>query len=205
MSRNLLYLFIYGIVLGAGPCLGFCIPILVPYFVARQNTLKESLKAYLVFSFWKIIGYIIFMFTFVLGLVFLQNILFNAKVVLAFFLIFLGITIMFMGKKHSGICNFINSGKVKNVGLIGILIGLSPCLPLIGIADYVSLIARTHVEVLIYAVVFGIGTTISPVIFFVLIASGVSQKIINSEKRVFITRIIVGIFLVILGSMMVFR
>ena len=202
MSSNLWYLFIYGIALGAGPCLGFCIPILVPYFVARQNTILESLKAYCIFSFWKIIGYIIFMFTFVLGAVLLQKILFNTKIVLAVFLIILGISIIFMGKKHSSICKFINSGQVKNIGVIGLLIGLSPCLPLIGIADYVALIAKSNIEVLICAIVFGIGTIISPVILFVLIASGISQKIVNNEKRIFIAKLVCGIFLVFLGGIM---
>ena len=206
MKENLYYLFISGLILGSGPCLSLCAPILVSYTAIHKKTLKDSFFSYLVFSLCKLSGYAILgafcalgvkIITSPLGAKYLDSI----YLILGCFIVLIGTTtIFYRGEKFTLICNWLNKGNIRNVGVLGLLIGFTPCLPLLGILNYIIIIAENIPQAITFSLVFGLGTVISPLFLLVMI----SGKLVNqfSKNNIFKTviRIICGLVLLLLGG-----
>ncbi|MCX5681055.1 MAG: sulfite exporter TauE/SafE family protein [Candidatus Omnitrophica bacterium] len=167
MKENLYYLFVSGLVLGSGPCLGFCGPFLLAYTAAYKASIRQSFFSYLIFSGGRLVSYAAWGLVCVLAVAFFQSpgLAKYTRViycVLGGFIIFLGLAIL-LGKNNffKKACEVIHQGNVRNVGVAGFLAGLSPCLPLIGILNYVALIAKSPSEAMLFLLVFGLGTVIS--------------------------------------------
>ncbi|MFO8053337.1 MAG: sulfite exporter TauE/SafE family protein [Candidatus Omnitrophota bacterium] len=209
MAHNLYYLFVSGIVLGSGPCLAFCAPLLASYFAAFKKGFQKSLISYLIFSASKIISYII------LALIWTKVVnLFSDYLLkeyssfvynfLAVFIILVGITTLFYKKNNPNwLCCHVHKGNIRNVGVIGFLIGFAPCLPLIGILNYIAIISSNLIDAGIFALAFGLGTVISPLILIVVFSAKLSQIFSKSKKGETIIRIICGLILISLGLLII--
>ncbi len=205
MAHNLYYLFIGGIILGSGPCLSFCAPLLASYSVVFKKGVKKSFISYLIFSVSKIAAYML------LAMIWLKVInLFSDYLIqkyslffynlLAVFIILAGVTTLFYKKnKPSLICKTLHKGNIKNVGVMGFLVGLSPCLPLLGILNYIAIISKNRFEAAVYSAIFGLGTIISPLLLMTLFSAKLSQIISKTEKKEKIIRITGGLILIALG------
>ena len=164
MRENLYYLLVSGLLLGSGPCLGFCAPVLVSYTLAHKNSLKQSLVSYLVFSLAKLLSYGLLGLICALSAGILHNPLFSRstgliKLLMGIFIILIGIATM-VKPPHaaSKFCGWLHKGNIRNVGMLGLLIGLSPCLPLLGILNYIVIISPAPLAALGYSLACGIGT-----------------------------------------------
>jgi sulfite exporter TauE/SafE len=185
MRENLSYLFMAGLLMGSGPCLGFCAPFLVAYSGAQKKSPLESLGSYAIFSMGKMMSYALLGFFCALGTLSLQSdlvSLYTKKiyVVLGVFIILLGMASAW-DKQGFLCCASLNKGSVRNVGLVGFLVGLSPCLPLIGILQYIVLVARSPWQAAGLTVTFGAGTVLSPVILL-MVFSGTFARFISQWK-----------------------
>ena len=211
MKENLYYLFISGIILGSGPCFSFCAPIMIGYTFFHKPTWKGSLISYLIFSFAKLIGYMLLGIICALGAKLLQieglsEYSGYVYATLGFFIIILGLTTI-LGKnvKFSKVCAFINEGNVRNVGMLGFLIGISPCLPLIGILNYIVIISKTPIDAIFFILIFGVGTVLSPLMLLIVITGKTANVFLAKEKSKLIIKTICGLLLIFLGVMSVLK
>ncbi|MCF7873166.1 MAG: sulfite exporter TauE/SafE family protein [Candidatus Omnitrophica bacterium] len=209
MIHNIYYLFISGIILGSGPCLSFCAPLLTGYSVIYNRDIKNSSLSYLIFSICKIISYMI------LAVVWVKIInLFSFSLlskyslfiykILAIFIILIGIATLFYKKDNPNrICQIIHKKNIKNIAIMGFLVGFSPCLPLFGILNYIAIISNNPAQTAIYSIIFGIGTTISPLLLIIVFTAKISEIFSKNKKINKIIKIIGGLTLIILGLIVI--
>ncbi|MFA5311630.1 MAG: sulfite exporter TauE/SafE family protein [Candidatus Omnitrophota bacterium] len=211
MPESLYYLFLSGIILGSGPCLGFCAPILASFVAAYRPSFKMAMVSYLSFSIAKILSYMI-----IGGLIgifsgFLKSGIFlgyaNAiNILLGVFILVMGaITIAVKEPLGSRYCSFLNRGNLKNAGLLGFLTGFSPCLPLLGILNYIIIIARSPAEGMLYALAFGLGSAISPAILLIGLSGKLAGDLSYNQKIKFLIRIVSSLVLIFLGTVILLK
>lgn len=211
MPESLYYLFLSGVILGSGPCLGFCAPVLVSFVAAYRPSFKKAMISYLFFSVAKIFSYMI-----IGGLIgvfsgFLKSGFFlgyaNAiNILLGVFILAIGIiTIATKEPLKSRYCSFLNKGNLKNAGFLGFLTGFSPCLPLLGILNYIIIIARSPAEGILYAFAFGIGSAISPVILLIGLSGKLAGDFSYNQKVKFLIRIVSSLVLIFLGIVILLK
>ena len=191
MIHTVIYLFLSGIALSVGPCIGSCGPLLVSYTAGTKTGAKQILRVYLLFSLGKTCAYVL------LGIVagacaqlFAHGAFSLAVTKYVFFagglfIVFIGI-LMFFGKESPvKLCRFFNDVFIrkdaKSLFLFGVVIGLSPCGPLLGILSYVSLISLSWVKAAVYMFVFSLGTAVSPLAVFVVAAGYLPKLLVKNE------------------------
>ncbi|MDD5060008.1 MAG: sulfite exporter TauE/SafE family protein [Candidatus Omnitrophica bacterium] len=211
MKESLYYLFASGLILGSGPCLGFCAPVLIGFVAAHKPSLKNALVSYLSFSSAKLFSYMLLgglcgMFSGILK----SNIFFGylkaINIGLGIFILLIGIlTLIYRDPLKNKYCSFLSSGHLKNAGLLGLLAGFSPCLPLLGILNYIIIISHSPVEGIIYAFAFGLGTVISPVILLVALSGKLSQFLSSNQKAKNLIKVICGLVLILLGARIILK
>ncbi|MBN3040979.1 MAG: sulfite exporter TauE/SafE family protein [Candidatus Omnitrophica bacterium] len=202
---NILYLLVSGLIMGSGPCLSLCGPVLISYSATAKNSLKKSLISYMVFSAGKILSYITLGLICVLGFHILKEKSISkfmdiAYFILGLFIILIGLT-MILGKYNTGssFCAWIHKGNIRNVGLLGVLIGLSPCLPLLGILNYIVMISNSAFDGIIYSFSFGLGTVFSPLLIFVMISGKTASYWDKKIRLKKIIQLVCGFILIFLG------
>ena len=211
MKENLYYLFISGLILGSGPCLCLCAPILVSYTAIHKKTFKDSLFSYLVFSLCKLSGYAILGFFCALGVKIITSpqgakYLDSIYLGLGCFIVLIGTTtIFYRGKKITLICNWLNKGNIRNVGILGLLIGFTPCLPLLGILNYIIIIAKNIPQAITFSLVFGLGTVVSPLFLLVLFSGKLVNQFSKNNTFKVAIRIICGLILLLLGGKIILQ
>jgi Cytochrome C biogenesis protein transmembrane region len=204
MKENIWYLFISGILLGSGPCLTLCAPVLISYSAALKSTVKKSLYSYLVFSLCKLIGYCTLGALCAIGVKILHSESFQQSFGLAYqilgvFIFIIGATILLKGKSMTGFCSWIHKGNIRNVGILGLLIGVSPCLPLLGILNYVIIIARAPSEAIFLTLIFGLGTIISPLPLAMMLSGKAASYLTKNSRLALIVRLLSGGIILLLG------
>ena len=119
---------------------------------------------------------------------------------LGIFIIIIGLTtIFYQSKKPNKICEWIHKGNIKNIGLLGLLIGLCPCLPLIGILQYIILISDTGYQAMFFSLSFGLGTVVSPLFIFMALSGKIAQNFSQNNKIKMALRILSGLMFIFLG------
>lgn len=211
MNESLYYLFVSGLILGSGPCLGFCAPILTGFVATYKPSLKKAFIAYLSFSSAKLVSYMIMgascgAFSGLLKSGFFTSYLNIVNIILGFFVLLIGIfTFMFKEPLNNKCCLFLAKGNITNSGILGLLAGFSPCLPLLGILNYVVIISHSPLEGLFYALVFGLGTSISPVILLVGVSGNLAGNLSRNSKIKTLIRVVSGLILIYLGARIILQ
>lgn len=194
--------FLAGIGLGFGPCFLFCLPIIFSFILGRDSTAKEGLKITVIFSLGRILAYGIlgFIAVYMINTAHIQVKFF--KQIAGVFIIFVGITYI-IGRFEHKICGVLNKWFAEksqhNMFIIGILVGLSPCAPLVGVLTYILCKSATPISGFGYGLSFGIGTSLSPILIAGLVAGGLSGVISKYQKLFFLIKILTGGILIYLG------
>lgn len=189
----------------------FCAPLLASYSAVFKKGFKKSLISYLVFSTCKIIGYIILALIWTKVINLFSNHLIQKFAVffynlLAAFIILIGITTIFYKKdKPNSFCRIVHRGNIRNTGLMGFLVGLSPCLPLIGILNYIAIISPNLTSAAVLSFTFGLGTMISPLLLIVTFSAKISQIFSRNKRIEKIIKITGGLALIFLGLIVILR
>ncbi|HNW38966.1 MAG TPA: sulfite exporter TauE/SafE family protein [Candidatus Omnitrophota bacterium] len=211
MKESLYYLFLSGLILGCGPCLGFCAPILTGFIATYKPSLKKALGSYLSFSLAKLASYMILgalcgVFSGMLKSSLFTGYLDAVNIVLGSFVLLIGILTLIsnepLGNRY---CSFLARGNLRNAGILGLLAGFSPCLPFLGILDYIVIISHSPPEGLFYAFIFGLGTSISPVILIALLSGKLAGDLSNNKKIKALIRIISSLTLICLGAIIILQ
>lgn len=204
-------LFISGIIFGTGPCLASCGPILISYIAAFKKGPLQAFFCWLIFSVSRIFVYVILgALAGIIGGNLYQSYYWEMPGFVIWFLggIFicmLGILTMLGKNIPSKICQrlqgiFIKK-DIKSIVTLGIIIGLFPCAPLIGIISYVSMLSIHSYQGIILMLSFGLGTMISPLLILSL-GTGIIPKfnILQNEKIYEWFGRIAGFVLFLLGT-----
>ncbi len=206
MNESLYYLFLSGLILGSGPCLGFCAPILISFTASYKPSLKGALISYLSFSSAKLVSYMVIgvlcgVFSGILKSGFFASYLNIVNITLGFFVLLIGVlTIISKEPLSSKCCAFLSKGNLRSAGILGFLAGFSPCLPLLGILNYIIIISHSPLEGLFYAFIFGLGTSISPAILLVGLSGKLFGNFSSSNKIRALIRIVSSLILIYLGA-----
>ncbi len=202
-------LFIMGITLGWGPCLGFCSPIIASYIAGTQKGWTRGLWNTLIFSFTRVVAYIILAnIAFLMGHMVIRN-YYESKAGQFIYLgvgvviIILGILLIFNKNPHYGFCKrFIKNplqNNLKGTVLLGFIIGFAPCIPLFGVLAYIAFESRNLLEASFYGGCFGAGTFLTPLIPIGILAGGIPTLISRKHKIYDILTRICGGILVYFG------
>lgn len=201
-------LFVTGLFMGIGPCLAFCGPILFPYIAGSKRSWLGGLKDILIFSASRVVTYGL------LGLLvssigyFLTEAISSPKFNLikylgaGIFVLLLGI-IMMLGRIRLPFCRILHRETIersaKSMILLGVLIGISPCLPLLGALTTIAGLAKGPLVGAFWGFSFGLGTVISPLIILALIAGGLG-KILSLKPTLYqVASRLCGCFLIYFG------
>ncbi|MBN1405597.1 MAG: sulfite exporter TauE/SafE family protein [Candidatus Omnitrophica bacterium] len=193
MIKISINLFLTGIIFGTGPCLATCGPILISYITALKKSPKGALISWLLFSASRIFVYALLGMS--AGLIgsslyqgyYWQKSSFVIWIIGGLFICLLGLLVVIGKNTHSKYCLkmqdvFLNKDK-KSIIILGLVIGLFPCIPLIGIISYISMISVRFYQGIVLMLCFGLGTIISPLIFLSLGAGLVTKlKILRNEN-----------------------
>ncbi len=187
-ARIALELFITGFSVGWGPCLIYCTAILAPYLAGTKAGWKEGLLSSVVFSAGRLIAYMLlggvvgFSGRLFSSLYMMGNFPVYAQLAGGLFVFLLGLTII-MGKGESiSLCKYINKHNNESLFLLGILIGLAPCAPLLGSLVYIMLKSGNFFEGALYGLSFGLGTSLSPILIIGAAAGFLPKKFILNQK-----------------------
>jgi len=208
-------MFLTGLLFGSGPCIASCGPFLISYIAATRKDIPRGIMTYILFSCARISVYLLLS----LAIFFLSQFLVSkllgdfAKYIMisgGLIMILLGVSLV-LGKKlefpfSQSLCRNILERDKKSIVSLGIIIGLLPCAPLLAIFSYVGLISRTWFSSLLYALSFGIGTLVSPLILLVILA-GLIPRMLMDKKTVYysIFTFICGLVIILLGAQLIKR
>ncbi len=177
-------LFAKGLALGVGPCLFFCGPILLPYIVGSKRSWLGGLKDILIFSASRVVIYgLLGLLASSIGYLLtevISSLRFNLIKYLGagIFVLLLGM-IMILGRTRFFFCQLLHRETIersaKSMILLGILIGVSPCLPLLGALAAIAGLAKGPFIGAFWGLSFGLGTVISPLILLALVAGGLGR------------------------------
>lgn len=221
---ELIRIFMAGLILANGPCLFICVPIILPcitglpYSGSDVPRWKLGLKFALIFSAARLTAY---------GFLGLASVVFY-RVVFAFIIPkgvyaerVLGILVIGIGifyffhmffmpndQKHSacGCRRFTLDGRSTwHIVLFGLLIGFSPCPPLLGMLTYIAATAGDPWTGLGAGLIFGAGTLITPLIPLSVFTGFVADKIKNFSGVSWVIRFLSSAVLIYFGSRIIFR
>jgi len=218
---ELIKIFIAGIALGNGPCLFFCIPIILPYIGgclelgAGSHNWKRALWLTIIFSISRLFAYSLLGFLSVIFYRFVFGLLGPKG---AYLHLILGILIILIGLFYllninqnlalsNPLCAFLRAkitGKSKfNMILFGLLIGFSPCAPLLAILTYIAATAKDSLRGFLGGFSFGLGTIITPLILLGTLAGFIIDKIKKFPRAILIIRVLSAVILIYFGSRLV--
>lgn len=201
MFKLIIALFLLGLSFGSGACIASCGPVLISYVAAKRKDLFKTIVIYLLFSFARVLVYIALgLLIFLAGKFTIENVLGNfAKYVFifgGFFIVILGFFIC-IGKNIK--IKFFQRDK-QNIFIIGLIIGLLPCAPLLVMLSYIGLVSKSWPQALLYSVSFGIGTVFSPLLLLVIMAS-FFNRILENLKEIYcrVFTFLCGLVMMLLG------
>lgn len=218
MQNNLityLQLFFIGMTFSlSGPCLFSCLPIIITYISGSRKNWKQSFKDISIFVIGRFIAYLL------LGLlagasVSVLNKFVSLKVSMYFrpiagiISIILGVFVLLSAKKNHKFCFFIEKKNlgIANLFLFGLIIGISPCIPLLALLSEITLISRSPLDGLFYTFFFGLGTSIGTFVIMGIscgIFNWVPQRIFKSEAIVLAFRFFCAILLILFGIFIIY-
>jgi len=214
MFKILFSLFLIGFSFGIGPCIASCGPILISYTAGTNKNIIKSALVYLLFSLSRILIYMcLSLFIFLLGQAIVSYTLLPfSKYLFIFgglFIIAIGLLIILGKNPEHKFCNklqnfFLNKDS-KTVIILGLIVGILPCAPLISVLSYVGLVSRHWLDALLYALFFGLGTLVSPLFLFVVFSGFITKSMVAKSNFYRIFNFIFGLIIVFLGIQLIIR
>jgi sulfite exporter TauE/SafE len=197
MIKELSEAFVLGITYGLGPCTLSCAPLIVPLIMAAAKNKTWGVILSIIFGLGRIIAYVI------LGALsgFIGQTL-NFSIpnrVTGIFIILLGIFLFF--NIHN---KCILKSKIKINGpivalVVGFVWGLSPCQPLIALLG-LTVLTKSMLTGALMALVFGLGTIISPIIILGFFSGWFAKQKEFKEIIPYVS----GLFLILMGILYLF-
>lgn len=214
MNKLFFSFFLLGLSFGIGPCLASCGPLLISYVAATNKNITKSILVYILFSLSRILVYIVLsLFIFLFGQIMSKYVLGSfSKYLFIFggmFLVIIGILICFRKGIDNKFCQklqkFFLKKDTKTVIMLGLIIGILPCTPLISVISYIGLVSKHWLNAISFGLSFGLGTIISPLFLLVLFAGLISRVVLNGNSPHYIFNFFCGLIIVFLGFQLMSR
>ena len=215
MLSNTLSFFLTGLWFGSGPCIASCGPLLVSYIAGNRKGIAKGISAYFLFSAARVAVYLaLALAVFFLGKFILESWLGRFS---KYLFILAGIFLVILGgliaagrdlKSHCG--EFLNRKLLtydrKSIILMGLLIGILPCAPLLALFGTLGLISKTWMQAVLYTFFFSLGTVVSPLLILSACA-GFIPKFLSGNKEAYskILSFICGLIVIFLGIQLIIR
>ena len=203
-------LFLSGLVLGAGPCMLFCFPLLIPLVASTSNGWVEGIKATLAFSLSRLLAYMLLG----LGAGFFGELLFDfigqtefsfiVWTIGGIFISALGLLILLGEQSRFVACRTLRKYTIdrglKSFVFIGFIVGVTPCVPLIGVLTHIALSVKSPLVGAFYALCFGLGASIvTPITALGVIAGGTPRIIFKTPRVYDLFKKACGLILILMG------
>lgn len=204
---NVIELLTIGITMAFGPCLFFCTPIVFSYIGGTQDSWQKGFKSVLIFSLSRaftcaLLGTLAGFFGKILTIT-LNKYGLIIYIIGGMFISLSGILILLGKNPNLHLCQTIRKHTIENnirsSIILGIIIGLLPCAPLLGILVYISLLSKDLWQGALLGFSFGVGTMISPLIIFGVLASSLPKIIMKNPKTFEIFKKACGFLLFLFG------
>jgi len=207
-------MFTAGLVLGTSQCVISCAPMLVLYVAGTREGWREGLKATLIFSLSRLSAYVLLGFLAGFSARFLADFLQNPGVgsyiwiSAGAFVSMLGVLVILGKEPRFHLCQALSrhtvSDSTKSMALLGFIVGVAPCAPLLGILTYIALSVKEPLQGAIYAFCFGVGTSIiTPIVALGVLSSVVPRLLFKNPKVLDIFRRACGVLLVFFGVQLI--
>jgi thiol:disulfide interchange protein DsbD len=193
----------------AGPCFLTCTPILLTYVVATDKKWPKVLSNIFIFLSGRLLAYLILGWLAGLSAEVLNRFLSsNYSLILrplgGLISIVLGVFILFAKESDNFFCRLSQNQTVGsgNIFVLGFIVGISPCGPLIALLFEIALIAKTGLGGLFYASSFGLGACLASLIIIAVLAGllkGLSIKFFSSKRSNAILKTTCALLLILLG------
>ena len=216
MDTAITYLQLFGIgfSLGiAGPCLLTCAP-LVAYVAGRRLSFLQGLSDILIFLLGRFLAYLLLGYIAGFSGTYLRIL---ATGVFAPWLRLLAGTVIILMGVYVGVGQKVTDklcparlGKVTGIGslfLLGIIIGISPCPPLVSLLIELAVVSKSGLDALTYALFFGLGTFISGLLTLGVLGglfNWLPAKLFHSPNSRFVFRMLCALLLIMLGLNLIF-
>ena len=207
-------LFLSGLALGVGPCSFFCLPILIPFVAGTREGWVESLKATFAFSLSRLSAYTLlglgagFSGELLIGLLGRTEFGLYIWIIGGLFVSLLGVLILLGREPKAAFCRLLMrytlDDSLKSMGLLGFIVGITPCAPLLGILTYIALSVKTPLVGAFYALCFGLGASVTTPITILGVVAGVAPRLIFKTPRIYeIFKRSCGFMLLLLGARLI--
>jgi len=207
-------LFTAGLWLGTSQCVLSCAPMLALYVAGTREGWRDGLKATLIFSFSRLFTYVLLgLMAGFLGML-LDNFLRSPGV--GFYLwisagalvSLLGVLVILGKEPRFHFCQALSQHTVKDstksMALLGFIVGVAPCAPLLGILTYIALSVEDPLLGAIYAFCFGVGTAIiTPIVLLGVLSSVAPRLLFKNPKILDIFRRSCGLLLLFFGARLI--
>lgn len=217
--KDMVDIFIAGVVLANGPCLLFCAPIVLPCVSGMPRasssgrSWKKGLSFGLVFSISRLVAYgllgflSVALYRTVFGVIAPGRHYFKA--VLGVIVLGTGILYLVKGirprQSESSACAHRGEPREKgpwHMALAGLLIGFSPCPPLLAVLTYIAATAGDPARGLALGLAFGLGTVLTPLIPFSALTGVMVDRLRSFPRTDLFIRVLSALVLVYLGIML---
>lgn len=211
------YLQLFGIGFGfglAGPCLLTCMPVMVAYIAGRSSPWRQTLNDIFIFLIGRLTAYLILGYLAGLSAIAVRQ--FCNPGLIAFIriaggaiIILLGIYVLLEREPFflPGRCGTKAIFGFSSIFILGLIMGISPCAPLLALLLEITLISKTALAGLLYALFFGLGTFASGFIAMAALSGALAwlpAKILKSPRSNLIFRTICALLLIWLGFNLIF-
>jgi len=212
--KTYLNVFLLGLSFGWGPCLASCGPLLLTYIAGSKKSSFKGLSAYLFFSLSRIFVYLVLgVLVFFLGRFVFEHFINFFKLSMIFggvFVILMALLMLFGVGINLPACSYLHKQIIqkdkKSIVILGLITGLMPCAPLLTVLTYAGLISRSPLENLSYIFLFGLGTSLSPLILLVALAGLIPRCMVNvKESYVKLFNFICAFIMIVLGIQLILR
>ncbi|MCD5413775.1 MAG: sulfite exporter TauE/SafE family protein [Clostridiales bacterium] len=199
-----LALFLLGVTVSFGSCFAHCSAVILPYIAATQRNWQSGLKATLKFLLVRLIFYGFFgLLAGALGHIILEYLAqfeSQAMIVGGTVIAMLGICFIFK-KKNTNYCKsgFSASGGDKGPLFLGLITGITPCLPLLSVLAVIAMNTQNYWQGLFYGLAFGTGKLASPLIPLGMLVGALPGFLGNYKMHLRILFMISGMILFLKG------
>jgi thiol:disulfide interchange protein DsbD len=210
-----LQLFGIGLSFGiAGPCFFTCAPVLLTYVVGKREKYPATVFDISVFLAGRLAAYLILGAVAGASAAALRQ--FNESGFIMYVRPLGGVMSILLGLSvllRKGSCRCAGDGPrnpvygLCSVLVLGFIIGISPCAPLLALLFEIALMSRSILDGVSYAFSFGLGTLLSGFIVVGALAGilkGATDRLVRSEGMVRFFRIACAALLIALGAGIVF-
>lgn len=207
MLISALQVFSFGFILGVvGPCLLYCLPVILALNAGIRQDYKKILLGIVTFLSGRLLAYVMLGFLAGISAVLLRQFTDSH---LSFYLnpsagvisIAFGVYVFFYRQKEEKVCQN-QAHKILSSGgifVFGFVMGISPCPPLMGLLLEITLISKTFLQGAIYGLMFGLGTFLSSFI----LAAGLSGVLSWLPKKIGLSLVANTIFKSIYASILI--